>query len=169
MAKERDYKRSLEQRNLRAYEQGYRGKGGGVSGAYAASRRKREQGEPLPTDRTARPDLRQVIRLPDGRRLVNPRGAQGDKIARSQLGKGKRFSVRVTVNTPDGPREVDLFKRGGWRADELRQLIDSYGSLNAAIAHLVNDGDGNADGLSGGAFTAPVSGPDIGAVELTVR
>lgn len=132
----RDHSRTLQRRNELAYAQGYRGAGAGVSGAYKAARAARAAGSPLPTDRTAAPERRQIQPIgTSGRRLVRslPTSGKGERVLRSQLDRASR--VKITATMPDG-RTVELVSKGGMTAAEFRRMVDQYGSVEAAVAAL---------------------------------
>ena len=159
----RDHADAYRRRNERAKAMGYR--------SYADQRRQRQAGTPRPTDKTARPDLRSIINLPDGRRLVTPRGGQGDQVALSQLRQPGTFTARATVKDADGnPVEVELFTKGRWRNSELRSLIKLHG-LKGAIAYLINNGMGVGGNGTGGSLgmAEVVEAADVLDVELDVR
>lgn len=169
----RDHKQTLAARNALAYAQGYRGKGGGQSGAYAAARRAREAGQALPTDYTAQPSRQQVTRLGGGRRLVRDlpsrSGRGGDRVLASQLGRSSgQVSATVTVRGPDGQlTTLNLFQRGGWSASQWQQaLAQAGGDVRQAMADLVNSGAGVTGTAGSLGLGFEVEAQDIEEVEL---
>ena len=142
--------------------------------SYGDMRRRREAGNPLPTDRTAAPERRQVIPTGGLGRIVTPTGTgKGENVIvrqverairdndRTGLGSDvSRLYLRATV----AGRDIDVFRRGGWSPSKFRRAIAEAGSVAGAVVAIIAglyEGEPWADDLTpdqlGGNYTLTIA------------